>query len=132
MASSEQGRTDSNLALRVTATDGDINQDGDVFAGWVVAKMDIAAASLAGRVSRGRTATVAIKQTDFLSPVRKGGELSCYASLIEIGKSSIHVCVEAWTRDRHKQDFRKVTEGVFIIVAIDEDGRIRDVPRAAH
>ncbi|GAA3971731.1 acyl-CoA thioesterase [Allohahella marinimesophila] len=131
MAPHDQSRSEHNLALRVTATDGDTNQDGDIFAGWVVSKMDLAAASLAGRVSRGRTATVAIKQTDFLSPVRKGGELSCYANVIEIGKSSIHISVEAWTRDKHRQEFRKVTEGVFIIVAIDEDGRIRQVPRSS-
>lgn len=39
--------------------------------------------------------------------------------------------IEVWTLDRNAQVPRKVTEGLFIYVAIDEHGRIREVPEKA-
>jgi acyl-CoA thioesterase YciA len=116
------------LILRMIPFPGDTNANGDVFAGWLVKQMDIAAATMAARISRGRSATVAMDRMEFLSPVRVGSQVGCYCELIEIGSSSMNIQIEVWTMDRYSEDRRKVTEGRFVYVAIDEVGRIREVP----
>jgi acyl-CoA thioesterase YciA len=47
---------------------------------------------------------------------------------VEVGRSSMKINIEVWTLDRTAKTARKVTEGLFIYVAIDEHGRIREVP----
>ena len=48
--------------------------------------------------------------------------------LVEVGRSSMKINIEVWTLDRTAKAPRKVTEGLFVYVAIDEHGRIREVP----
>lgn len=117
------------LALQVVPLPSDTNANGDVFAGWLVKQMDMAAATTAGRLSRGRNATVAIERMEFLSPLRVGSQVACYTDLVDIGRSSMKINVEVWTLDRDKDRMRKVTESLFVFVAIDEHGRIREVPQ---
>jgi len=116
------------LALQVIPLPVDTNANGDVFAGWLVKQMDIAAATMAGRISQGRNATVAMDRMEFLSPLRVGSQVGCYCELVDIGRSSMKINVEVWTLDRTAKNPRKVTEGLFVYVAIDEHGRIREVP----
>ena len=116
------------LALRVIALDKDTNGHGDIYAGWLVSQMDLAASSMAAQVAQGRTATISIQALDFISPVRVGSEVSCYANLSSVGTSSIRIEVQVWTRDMLKDNPRKVSEGLFVFVAIDSEGRIRKVP----
>lgn len=116
------------LSLMVVPLPSDTNANGDVYAGWLVKQMDQAAATTAGRISHGRTATVAIDRMEFLSPLRVGSQVSCYTQLIDIGRSSMKIKVEVWTLDRNAHRPRKVTEALFVFVAIDENGRIRTVP----
>ncbi|MDX5299740.1 MAG: acyl-CoA thioesterase [Gammaproteobacteria bacterium] len=116
------------LALQVMPMPSDTNANGDVYAGWLVKQMDLAAALSAGRISQGRTATVAIERMEFLSPLRVGSQVACYTRLIDIGRSSMRINVEVWTRDAAASHFRKVTEALFVFVAIDGNGRIRAVP----
>lgn len=116
------------LTTQVVPLPADTNANGDIYAGWLVKQMDLAAATLAGRISQGRSATVAIDRMEFLSPLRVGSQVSCYCQLQDIGRSSMKINVEVWTLDRSSDRLRKVTEALFIYVAIDEQGRIREVP----
>ncbi|PCM42939.1 acyl-CoA thioesterase [Marinobacter sp. ANT_B65] len=117
-----------DLVLQIVPLPQDTNANGDVFAGWLVKQMDIAAATMAGRISLGRNATVAMDRMEFLSPLRVGSQVGCYCELVDIGRSSMKINVEVWTLDRTAKNPRKVTEGRFVYVAIDEQGRIREVP----
>lgn len=116
------------LIIQVIPLPSDTNPNGDVFAGWLVKQMDIAAATMAGRISQGRNATVAMDRMEFLSPLRVGSQVGCYGELVEVGRSSMKINIEVWTLDRSARAPRKVTEGLFVYVAIDEHGRIREVP----
>jgi len=57
------------LALQTLAMPKDTNANGDIFGGWLVSQMDLAAAIATKQVTRGRSATVAIKNVAFLAPV---------------------------------------------------------------
>jgi acyl-CoA thioesterase YciA len=103
----------------------DANAYGDIFGGWLVGLMDLAAGSVAARCARGRAVTVAMDSMQFLLPVKIGDEVSVYGQLVRAGRSSMTIAVEAWRRERHRDDAFKVTEAVFTFVAIDDSGRPR-------
>lgn len=114
------------LAIQTLAMPADTNSSGDIFGGWLMSQMDLAGAITAARRANGRVATVAVDGMAFLRPVQVGSTVSCYTSIQEVGHSSIRINVEVWVNP-HK-DPAKVTEGEFVFVAIDENGRTRPVP----
>ncbi|WP_075880393.1 acyl-CoA thioesterase [Vreelandella massiliensis] len=123
------------LTLKLLASRQDTNLYGDISGGWLVNQMDQAAELAAGREAGGRTATVAIEAMDFLSPVRVGSMVSVYTHVCDIGHSSMKIDVEVWVRPPHekRQDERqKVTEARFVMVALDDNGRIRAVHDSEH
>jgi acyl-CoA thioesterase YciA len=115
------------LELRTLAMPADANPAGDIFGGWVLSQMDIAAGIAAGKRASGRVATVAIEAMQFHRPVRIGDVLCVYADIARIGRSSMTVKLETWAlRDRIGAR-ELVTEGTFTFVALDNDGRPRPV-----
>ena len=115
-------------ALRAIAMPADANPFGDIFGGWLLAQMDLAGGTVATRRAKGRTATVAITAMSFHRPVFIGDEVSCYAEIIRVGKTSITVKVESWARRGTGEEKIEVTEGIFTYVAVDNDRRPRPVP----
>lgn len=115
------------LALQTIAMPKDTNANGDIFGGWLLSQMDIAGSIAAGRVADGRVATVAIAGMSFLTPVHVGAVVSCYTDILEIGRSSIRMVVEVWIDAKSDGEPLKVTEGEFVFVAIDENGRTRSI-----
>ena len=116
------------LALQTIAMPKDTNANGDIFGGWLLSQMDLAGGIAAGEVAQGRVATVAIDGMAFLTPVHVGAVVRCYTDVLEIGRSSIRIMVEVWIDSKHDGEPIKVTEGEFVFVAIDENGRTRAVP----
>ena len=118
-------------ALRVMPMPADANQNGDSFGGWLMSQVDIAGGTLAGRIARGRIATVAVKEFIFKQPVQIGDVVSFYVDLVRIGNTSVTVRVEVFAeRTPDSPTVVKVTEATLTYVAIDRNGRPRVVPRA--
>jgi acyl-CoA thioesterase YciA len=115
-------------AIRVTAMPADTNPYGDIFGGWLMSQMDLAAASVASRHSGGRASTIAVDAMTFHRPVSVGDEVSVYARLVGVGRTSMKVEVEAWRRARTEGDSHKVTQATFTFVAIGENRQKREVP----
>ena len=116
-----------DLALQTIAMPRDTNANGDIFGGWLLSQMDLAGGIAGGEVAGGRVATVAIDGMAFLTPVHVGAVVSCYTDILEVGRSSIRIMVEVWINSRHDGEPIKVTEGEFVFVSIDENGRTRAV-----
>lgn len=118
------------LAIQTLAMPLNTNANGDIFGGWVVSQMDLAAGILAKRIAQGRVATVAINSMTFLKPVHVGDVVSCHVELIKKGNTSMTFGVEVWALPAitHHERYQ-VTEGIFIFVAIDEHGKPRQVPK---
>ncbi len=117
-------------AIRTVAMPADTNPNGDIFGGWLMWQMDLAAALAATRRARGRCATVAVEAITFLSPVQVGDEVSLYANVISVGRTSMRLDVQAWRRPRDSETSVRVTEAVFTFVAIDEQRRPRTIDPA--
>ena len=117
--------------LRVMPLPADVNANGDIFGGWIMAQVDLAGAVLPSRIAKGRIATVAVNQFVFKQPVSLGDLLSFYAEVTRIGTTSISVHVDVYA-ERNPADLQvvKVTEADLTYVAIDADGQPRKVPKA--
>jgi len=117
------------LVLKVIPLPADSNANGDIFGGWVMAQVDLAGSVLPARHTRGRMATVAVKEFVFKQPVRVGDILSFYAAVTRIGRTSVTVDVEVYAERFHTQGRHvKVTEAILTYVAIDDHGRPRPLP----
>ncbi|HZX30744.1 MAG TPA: acyl-CoA thioesterase [Rhodocyclaceae bacterium] len=115
--------------LRVMPMPSDVNQNGDVFGGWVMAQVDVAGAIPAMRRARGRVATVSVNSFLFKQPVSVGDVVSFFAEIVKIGRTSITVSVEVYAERNYTNPVTvKVTEAQLTYVAIDSTGRKRDVP----
>ena len=115
-----------DLTLQVIAMPKDTNALGDIFSGWLVTQMDLAAGITAAHVAQGRVVTVAMDGMSFMVPVNIGSVVSCYTEVIVKGASSIQIQVEVWMkRDYSSEELTKVTDGLFVFVSIDDEGRTR-------
>ena len=115
--------------LRVVPRPGDINANGHIFGGWVLAQMDIAGGIVASRVAKGAVATVAIDAMEFIEPILLQDLISVYAEVERLGCSSVAIRVEVIaSRERGAADV-KVTQALFTFVALDEAHRPRPIPR---
>jgi len=120
----------SEPMIRTIAMPADTNPSGDIFGGWLMAQMDLAAGNVAVRRAKGRCVTIAADGMSFLAPVFVGDEVSLYGTLIGEGRTSMKIKVEAWRRHREAEDVVKVTEAVFTYVALGPDRRPRVLPPA--
>ena len=126
MAENESPPT-SEPAIRMVAMPADANPSGDIFGGWIMSLMDMAGGNVAYQRAGGRVATVAVDSLEFHRPVAVGDEVSCYAEVVRVGRTSLAPRVEVWVRSRAGGAQVKVTEGTFTFVAIDDHRRPRPV-----
>jgi acyl-CoA thioesterase YciA len=113
--------------IRTIAMPADANASGDIFGGWLMSQMDLAAGNLAQRVAHGRCVTVAVDAMSFIRPVKIGDEVTVYCELVATGRTSLNIAVEAWRRERSDEMDQRVTKAVFKFVAIDAEGKSRPV-----
>ena len=118
------------LTIQTLAMPADTNANGDIFGGWLVSQMDLAAGVLAKKLAQGRVATVAINSMTFLKPVHVGDVVSCHVELIKKGETSLTIAVEVWAEPATTPGSYRVTEGIFVFVAIDDNGKPRQVPKS--
>ena len=114
-------------AIRTVPMPSDANSNGDIFGGWVLSQMDIAGGTIAARRGRGRVATVAIDAMTFKRPIAVGDIVSIYGEIERVGRTSITVRLETIVQRRVLAEEISVTEGTFVYVSIDENGRSRPV-----
>ena len=115
------------LALRTIAMPVFANAHGDIFGGWLLSQMDLAGSAVAVRRANGRVVTVAVTAMTFQRPVFVGDEVSCYAKIVKVGRTSITVQIEAVARRNRSGEAIKVTEGVFTYVAVNAQSKPRPV-----
>ena len=118
------------LALRTVAMPADTNPAGDIFGGWIMSLMDLAAGVSAGSRARGRVATAAVSKLSFLLPVKVGDVVCVYTDILRTGRSSVTLGVETWVLRRGQGDRVRVTNAEFVLVAVDDQGRPRPLPPA--
>ena len=121
---------EKDLAIRVMAMPADTNAAGDIFGGWLMSQMDMAGSVFARRLARGRVVTVAVDSFQFKQPVFVGDVISCYATIMRVGNTSITVHVRAFAdRQGPSHNQIQVTEADLTYVAVDEQRKPRQIPK---
>ena len=111
------------LVIQTIAMPKDTNPNGDIFGGWLTSQMDLGSGILAAKTAQARVVTVAMEGMSFLEPVRVGDTVRCYARVEKIGRTSMTIPVEVWVTRYMTGEERRVTHGVFTLVAVDESGK---------
>ena len=114
-------------SIRTVAMPADTNSSGDIFGGWVLSQMDLAGGVLATQVSKKRVTTVAIDKMRFHKPIKVGDIVSFYTKVNTTGNTSITIDIETFVTRKNDQLEKnqeiKVTEGKFVYVSIDLNGK---------
>ena len=116
------------VLTKTVAMPADTNPNGDIFGGWLLSQMDVAGGILAKKIAKGRVVTVAIEGMMFLLPVKVGDTVTCYGSILKTGNSSISINLRVTAQGLESIQPQEVTNGTFIYVAIDLDGKPRQLP----
>jgi acyl-CoA thioesterase YciA len=117
------------LVIQTIAMPKDTNPNGDIFGGWLMSQMDLGSGILASKTAQTRVVTVAMEGLTFLQPVRVGDTVAVYASVEKIGRTSMTIPVEVWVTRYMTGEQLRVTHGVFIYVAVDNEGKPVPVKR---
>lgn len=131
MMPTTRSATGKEAAVRARAMPADTNPAGDIFGGWLMSQMDMAGEITARQRTRSRVVTVAVNAMTFHKPVHVGDVVSCYTAIERIGRTSITVKIEAVAMRQDTGKNVPVTEGVFVYVALDENGQPTPVPQSS-
>jgi acyl-CoA thioesterase YciA len=119
--------SDRTPLIRVTAMPADTNPYGGVFGGWLLGQMGLACGSFASRRTRGKAILVAADAIKFPGAMAVGDELSDYVDLLTQGRPTLRLKAEAIARQRDSETETVVAEGEFTFVALDEQGKPREI-----
>jgi acyl-CoA thioesterase YciA len=115
------------LSLRTVAMPADTNPAGDIFGGWIMSLMDLAAGITGAAEAKGRVVTAAVSNLSFILPVKVGDVVCVYTEVNRVGRTSITLGVETWVLRRGQDDRVRVTAAEFVLVAVDDAGRPREL-----
>ncbi len=118
--------------LRTVAMPANTNANGDIFGGWIMSQMDLGGAILAKEIAHGRVVTVSVENITFLHPVAVGDVICCYGKCLHVGRSSIKLQLDVWAKKVSVEPIGErfhVTTAIFTFVAVDKEGKPREVPR---
>ena len=126
--SPKQVEPKGKLTTRTLAMPADANPSGDIFGGWVLSQMDIAAGICAVDRCQGRAVTIAVDAMTFIEPVNVGDVMCVYSRIEKEGRTSMTIHLEAWVKRQRMGERVKVTDGIFTFVSLDENGKPKELP----
>lgn len=119
----------ARTTLTQIMTSVDVNLLGTVHGGVVMRMVDSVAGAAAGRHSKGPAVTVAMDEMVFLRPVRVGDLIHAHAQVNWAGHTSMEVGVRVTSERWNEIDPPvHVASAYLVFVAVDDDGRPRQVP----
>ena len=90
--------------------------------------MDNTAAALARKYSKGSCVTARVDELEFLLPVYMGALVTCTATLVYVGRTSMEILVSVDVDDLLSEERpRRALSAFFTMVAMGEDNKPREV-----
>lgn len=121
----EQTRCVMTQIVMPTHTNG---AAGVMFGGVMMQWIDVCSGVSAMRHASGAVLTASIDRLDFLSPVRVGEVVVLQAQVNYTARTSMEVGCRVETEDMRTRTRRYVTKAYLTFVAVDEQGRPREIP----
>lgn len=102
--------------------------DGRVLGGEILREMDMVASVAAQRYAEGTVVTASLDTMEFEEPVYEEDTAMFRASLDHVGSSSMTIAVDVEAYGRGEDEPRHTGSAYLTFVALDDDGRPREVP----
>ena len=106
----------------------ELNANGSMFGGKVVALMDKCAGLCAARWSHRVQVTASIDAIQFGIPIRQGQMVEVVAKVVYVGNTSCVVRVEVYAQEMYSAERAYCCEGYFTMVGLDENGKPAPLP----
>ena len=104
------------------------NTHGTIFGGMLMQWIDITAGVAAGRHATGGVVTASTDRVHFLTPVHLGEVVTLQAQVNFVARTSMEVGVRVFAERLTDGICRQATRAYLTFVAVDENGRPREVP----
>ncbi len=105
------------------------NVAGNVHGGEIMKLMDTAAGAVAIKYSKGNCVTARVDELEFHLPIFVGALVTCTATLVYVGKSSMEVFVQVEAEDLESNNGPQIAlSAYFTMVAMGRNGRPQTVP----
>jgi acyl-CoA thioesterase YciA len=122
-------KSNENICLRDFVMPKDLNGNGTLFGGEMLAYLDKAGAMISVAKTKGRIVLASMKEVNFKSPVSVGEMVTVYAIIEKVGRTSLTIRMEAWKSNRTEGD-TLAAEATAIYVAIGDDHKPRSIQLA--
>jgi acyl-CoA hydrolase len=125
----EKAMSESRVVQTRLVLPPDTNHLGSIFGGKVLAYIDEIAAISAMKHSRSTVVTASIDSVNFLSPVKAGDILTLESFVTGTGNTSMEVYVRVHRENLKTSEQTLTTTSFLTMVAVDEDGNPKPVPK---
>lgn len=105
------------------------NFAGVVYGGTILSIADSVAYVCAARHAGPNCVTVSVDRVDFREPIQIGEVVTFMASVNFVGKSSMEIGIKIWAENLKTSVKRHTNSCYFTMVALDDSGRPKIVPR---
>lgn len=120
--------SDSQVLMSLQMNPADANPTGNVHGGTIMKLVDTAAGVCAVRHCRTRVATVSMDSMSFLHPVYVGNVVTLYASVNDVGNTSLEVGVRVEAENIRTGEKVHTSSAYLVFVALDDLGNPTRVP----
>ena len=104
------------------------NAAGNVHGGEIMMMMDNAAGVVASRHARANVVTARVESIDFYQPIYVGNLVTIDAHLTFVSRHTMEVGMEVVAEDLPTGSQAQALTAFFIMVALDEKGRPKEIP----
>lgn len=106
----------------------DTNHHGSIFGGKVLAYVDEIASIASMKHTKSEVVTASLDSVDFVSAAYAGNILELEAIVTSTGRTSVEVYVRVTSLNIQTGEKKLTTESFVTMVAIDDEGKPREVP----
>jgi len=118
----------SSVTMAQVMLPSQANAAGNVHGGEIMMMMDNAAGVVAARHARANVVTARVESIDFYLPIYVGNLVTIEAHLSFVSRHTMEVCMHVVSEDLPTGKQAEALTAFFIMVALDERGRPKELP----
>ena len=120
---------DSYVVMTELVLPNDTNTFGNLMGGRLMYWMDIAAGMAAGKHCNTPSMTASVDNLSFKNPIKLGNVVHIEAKVCRAFNTSMEIHIRVWGEDLLHQYTYESNEAFFTFVALDPNGKPREVPQ---
>jgi acyl-CoA hydrolase len=121
--------SDSFIIMNELVLPNDTNTFGNLMGGRLMYWMDIAAGIAAGKHCNTPSMTASVDNLSFKNPIKLGNVVHIEAKVCRAFNTSMEIHIKVWGEDLLHQYTYESNEAFFTFVALDPNGKPRQIPQ---